>query len=209
MIRSLSEVQALAKTASRGAGMSWSLAADTAYATRFLCSFGFDGTGMLAQLLDDMEAGTDFTPTALHSPFIGRSGRLHPVLCGLTVCDLGSDLILGSVDVHALCCPIFTLPFLAQIKLPEQQYLIANTATFTVCLGEGGIWFDGALSHGDQNLRITRSDTQIGVFCAFSTRAQINPPVWDALSLLSARTHAPATEESRALGAGSGLSDND
>ena len=42
-----------------------------------------------------------------------------------------------------------------------------------------------------------------------ATRAAPDPSAWAALTDLAHRTYAPATEESRRLGAGAGLSDND
>ena len=42
-----------------------------------------------------------------------------------------------------------------------------------------------------------------------NTRAQVESTIWHALEELAGRTYAPATEESRLKGAGSGLSDND
>ena len=41
------------------------------------------------------------------------------------------------------------------------------------------------------------------------TRATPDPVCWDTLNRFAHRTYAPATEESRLLGAGAGLSDND
>ena len=42
-----------------------------------------------------------------------------------------------------------------------------------------------------------------------ASRATPSPDSWEALSRLAYRTYAPSTEESRILGAGAGLSDND
>ena len=41
------------------------------------------------------------------------------------------------------------------------------------------------------------------------TRATPDPASWDVLTNFAFRTYAPATEQSRLLGAGAGLSDND
>lgn len=189
--------------------MSWSLAADTAYATRFLCSFGFDGMGTLVRLLEDMGGGSEFAPVALRRPFQSRAGKLHPVLAGLTVCDLGHDVLVDPIQLQSLKFPLFVVPFLAQVQLPDGQYLVARSKGFSVTLGAEGIWFDGTPTFGAHDLSITLSDICEGRFCTFSTRVQIDPPDWEALNLLSGRTFAPATEESRARGAGSDQSDND
>ena len=50
---SLNELDLMVRRATRGAGLHWGLAEEAGKATRWLCSFGFDGVGLLLEELDE------------------------------------------------------------------------------------------------------------------------------------------------------------
>ena len=52
---SLSEVDAMSRKATRGAGYAWGLAEEAGYAIRWLASYGFDGLAMLLNILKKVD----------------------------------------------------------------------------------------------------------------------------------------------------------
>ena len=216
MSQSLNEIEALAKKATRGAGRAWGIAEEAGKATRWLESFGLPGGSALADLLDatDGVAADTVSPVRLASPWSAPSGLLCPLAAGATLSDFSDHLTEGSaLELQGLSHPILIVPFAAWAAAHLGKPIRLRWHSISVETDGFGV------SLQDTQGRITAPD-QVAVTCQISTsgqatmtlpgeRGQIEPSARDRLSRLAGRTYAPATEESRALGAGAGASDND
>lgn len=183
---SVGEIAALSKKAARGAGLPWGLAEEAAWSVRWLCTHGLPG------------------PEALALALTSKDGAC-PLATGAAMLDAG-ELALPTclVDVRA---PLLILPFLSQMTPEGDAWLVsANDITFAV----GGLGTDlsGALPE--------RVDLWLQGPCALpdmrdpvSRVAHVDKDALASLQALAMRTYAPATELSRAKGAGAGLTDND
>lgn len=205
----LNEVEAMAKRASRGAGYPWGLAEEAAKATRWLCAQHVDGCAELAGLLEADLAATlrDHRPTTLDKDWQGQ-GALCPLSTGATLSDFAARAAQEPVIMRAVMRPALLLPFTA--------YVARKTGGCFTITCEGSV----AITDG-QSLELARpfpSNAETLTIRAgghlidqpaWASRATPAAGVWNTLSQLAHRTYAPATEESRLLGAGSGLSDND
>lgn len=214
MICSLNEIEALARKAARGGGMSWGLAEETGKAVRWLSANGFPGPQLLAELLcqNDGKPYCDLAPQQSEGIWHARSGPLCPIVAGTLICDRAEDLETeAALRLGEVAVPLLLLPFASEA---------ARTVGSTVTLEWRGICF--GLEGGAPKVR--GEEAALGVARVSSVAlslagAQALGQVWtgagrhvtrdtmEVLESFAQRTYAPATEESRA-GAGAGQ-DND
>ncbi len=206
---SLNEVEATAKRAARGAGYPWGLAEEAGKATRWLCAHGIDGTKSLAQLLEQGLAASlkNHRPVEMQSAWAGQ-GVLCPIITGALLSDRSDLLHAGPIRIQKLAVPVFLLPFVASAARAQN-----NVITHTCDLFRAAT--DGDRLEAGQDWPSFSDHTQITLGGQLTTprphvtRATPDPVCWDTLNRFAHRTYAPATDESRLLGAGAGLSDND
>lgn len=185
----LNEVEATAKRATRGAGYPWGLAEEASKATRWLCAQGLDGVSVLAAVLQ------------------GETKPVSTISQGAALSDRAAGLKQADASLGEIAEPLMILPFAAMAARQLEQ-------TVTVACAKAKAVTDGSLVSisgefpKDADLvvqlggRLDEARTKV-------TRATPDKAAWEALNALAHRTYAPATEESRRLGAGAGLSDND
>ncbi|MEX0277492.1 MAG: DUF3726 domain-containing protein [Ruegeria sp.] len=206
---SLNEVEATAKRATRGAGYSWGQAEEAAKATRWLCAQGVDGTAVLADLLQLGLASNpqDHRPGQIDNLWQGESD-LCPLSAGPLLSDCVHLLKDGPVEMKRVVAPVLLLAFVGHAARLLERSLTVEA--------------DGERAVTD-GVRLTLSETfpmnAKHVTVSFGTapdghrnqhtRARPAQDSWDVLNDFARRTYAPATDESRLLGAGAGLSDND
>ncbi len=184
---SLGEVQSLAAKAARGAGRPHGMSEEAAFAVRWLIERGFDGAGALAALLQATDGGADGCPIA----------------AGAALSDAGALTDGVQVTVH---CPLLLAPFLGGLA-PSDAGVLLSTDAGDVRVGADGACEGRALSHALGEVRLTHcAAPEQG---ARMRRAEVADQALQVLLEFAARTYAPATEESRAKGAGAGVTDND
>ena len=186
----LNEVEAMAKRATRGAGYSWGHAEEASKATRWLCAQGLDGVSVLAGVL---QAQVEKAHCAISQ--------------GTALSDRAEGLKHADANLGEVAEPLMILPFAAMAARQLEQ-------TVTISCAEARAVTDGSRVCISETFPETADVTiQLGgaleAACPRATRATPEKTAWDALNALAHRTYAPATEESRRLGAGAGLSDND
>jgi hypothetical protein len=113
---SLSEVEALAAKASRGAGLSWGLAEEAGKAARWLCLHGHPGLTILHGYLAARHSGLSVGGPAMAGGDWTPQGAtaLCPLLTGTAFCDFGlmSGVADGGLVLHGVASPALLLPFL-------------------------------------------------------------------------------------------------
>ncbi|MBO9403392.1 DUF3726 domain-containing protein [Shimia sp. R9_3] len=216
MRHSLNEIEAMSKRAARGAGLSWGLSEEAAKGTRWLSAFGFPGAGLLADLLEmnDRIPSIDVSPVSLsaeiwHAP----TRRMSPLIAGASLSDSAVRLLdRGTIVMENVSIPLLAVPFMGGAALRLGVPVAAE-------------WDGARLATDGRQLCVQASPEALNadhvaklVFSAPAEmegrrepllRADVPDNDWDRLSAFAHRTFAPATEESRLRGAGSGLSDND
>ena len=202
---SLNEVESAAKKAARGAGFDWGVAEEAGRAARWLCSNGLGGCGHISGYLDSEPC---FPPDGLQGVWKSDRGDLCPLLSGAALSDLAVLLQGQAIEMRAVSHPVILLPFAAWASLTLNQPM-------TLCVGELEVVTNG-VSVSMAALELPKkSDVRVVLGGELSqplaqySRAEPRPENWKRLNALAHKTYAPATEESRLLGAGAGLSDND
>jgi hypothetical protein len=228
---SVNEVAALAKKAARGAGYSWSLADEAAFAVSWLCHRGLDGPGALAAHLQHVH-GVDLATIQLQSlqqPWVGGENGLCALACGTALTDALHVELTDEQIYQRVITPYLLLPFLAyrneqlckRTQRPWQTLI--TTATFKAELTstnthtavklhdiEPAITTAYQPAEGTVNCRIIKLDAQLEVHekPSLHHRLILCAKVLETLNGFATNTYAPATEASR-QGAGAVNTDND
>ena len=209
---SLNETEALVKRATYATGYSWGIAEESAKATRWLCSFGFDGCDIVCTILKMQFAKV----LASHSPicegYVWRGkDSLCPLITGTLISDFSSRLLTNSITIRNVAVSTMIIPFVSLAARKLEKVL-------TLQLADN---FDSKCHLNGEDIELfgkfptNKSDLVISVGGEIKqpkvkvSRVQPNPENWRILNELANLTYAPATEESRKLGAGSESADND
>lgn len=206
---SLNEVEATAKRAVRGAGYSWGIAEDAGKATRWLCTRGIDATGGLVRLLGrDLAADIGrHAPQSLNDLWVG-DGELCPLTAGASLSDCAKLLNAAPIRMCQVAFPVYLLPFAANAARVLKSCVTVECDGISAVTDGVHLSFDVALSDMSDVATVFAGGT-LSNARAHHSRAMPDPGDWAALNRFAHRTYAPATAESRLLGAGAGLSDND
>ncbi|MEM7509112.1 MAG: DUF3726 domain-containing protein [Pseudomonadota bacterium] len=211
---SLNEVEALAKRAARGSGLHWGLAEEAAKGVRWLARFGLPGPALLADLLilNDGAAHEDLTPSDLDGVWTAPAGRLSPLIAGAALSDCADQLRHGSLRLGPVSQPMLLAPFAAAAARYLGQGVALRWAGTTL-LGDGTVLEisgdqAGATAELVEHVECALADPPAKALTSVE-RAEVDGQTWARLGVFAARTYAPATEASRLLGAGAGVSDND
>ncbi|UWQ06622.1 DUF3726 domain-containing protein [Aliiroseovarius crassostreae] len=209
MSYSLNEMEATTKRATRGAGYPWGLAEDAAKAARWLCVQGLDGSAEMARVLECKLA----EHPAKHRPqsLVGvwrAEGDLCPLAAGALLSDCAQNLKAAPIEMQHVVVPSVLLPFAAcaakrlggSVRVTFDDVVAMTDGTHLELQGElPGLVQRVVVSQCAETVKPNR----------LLTRSHPSTQSWDVLNRFAHKTYAPATEESRALGAGAGLSDND
>ena len=236
MNTSINELAALAKKAARGAGYSWSMADEAAFATSWLCRNGVDGTTVVSnhlKLANELGTGS-IQLQSLNWPLTGQSNGLCALSSGASISDLAgsfaeskqaSQIELKQVISAALLLPYFALA--SQHLQSKQPSSTANAcATYVRCKHFEATLLattdENWLSQIDYHQALTQGRCT-NVYADFNPHSEAllaadsRPRLHrtnmslDALAVLNQfaeKTYAPATDASR-QGAGAGQTDND
>lgn len=207
---SLNEVEATAKRATRGGGYPWGLAEEAAKAVRWLCSNDIDGCTALAEVLTRFE-GTVFpdrVPVAGRAEWYAPGGVLCPLSAGAALADRGLDLTDRDIRMAPVATPILLVHFAALAAGQLRNTVTVIWGDCTAVTDGARVCITGQIVAEAQNVTLRRGG-QPGLPRQQTSRATPDQTAWETLNLFAHRTYAPATEESRRLGAGAGLTDTD
>ncbi|MEQ8895777.1 MAG: DUF3726 domain-containing protein [Roseovarius sp.] len=214
---SLNEIEALSRKAARGGGMDWGLAEETGKAVRWLCAAGWPGPEALAALLPAQDGVTweAVRPRTDTDPWSARDGILCPSAAGAALTDRAQTLAYGhTIAMAAVARPILLIPYAAwAADLAERPLCIrwpGVTVTFDSGTPRADIPDPASLTAArTETLEIAPVNETTGQPVARHTRADLPADTARTLTAFAQRTYAPGTPESRATGAGAGLTDND
>ena len=215
MSHSLNEIEAMSKRAARGAGLAWGLAEEAAKGTRWLSAFSFPGTEMLAGLLalNDRLPAVDFSPATLTGRWSAPAGRMSPLIAGAAMSDCAIRMEAGQViEMENVSFPLLVVPFAGGAALRLGVPVSVSWEGVKLTTDVQRLCVQGAR---DAILTMHAAQLSCAAPAAMTgqsepvMRADVDEAAWAKLGEFAHRTYAPATESSRLLGAGAGLSDND
>lgn len=213
---SLTEIETLAAKAARGAGLSWGMAEEAGFATRWLSAHGLAGPShLLAHLTrNDGAEWRDVAP-AIHDRVWASAtgGALCPLATGAALCDAASLPAgpgTGPLGLQKLGFPVLLLPFLAGASVALSQPLALMWQTGRAVLsGDADLWIEAETGWEEATMDVTVSTIALPQTAALRAAVQPIPATaLQALNALALRTTVPASARSRA-GAGAATTDND
>lgn len=205
---SLSEIDALARKAARGAGFSWGMAEEAGHAVRWLASVSLPGPEALLARLD---AGVLAPLLPGDADWRAEAGPLCPLVAGTALSDRAGTLD-HAMTLYRVAQPVLLIPFLAGVA--------AQTGTSLQAYWIGGHFSFGADVRGTLDMAgadaAETADVSVGPGTvpelpplACQLRYDLPVDISAGLGRLAHLTYAPETDERRLAGAGAGLSDND
>lgn len=216
MNHSLNEIEAHAKRAARGAGLSWGMAEEAARATRWLASHDLAGPAALSDVLtkNDGLAHEQVAPVSLEGEWHAAKGDLCPLAAGTALNDCAEQLAKGQpVTMVHVSYPLLVLPFAAWAAIHLGKPVQVLWQNLRISTDGDGIWIDDPQSEINTSKAATLScqlaSKRTDAASPARLRADVTPEVWAKLDTFAQRTFAPATEASRLLGAGAGVYDGD
>jgi hypothetical protein len=205
MSLSFNEIEAIALKSIRGAGASWGLAEEAAFAARWLAERGFDWAGALLARCETA-VGEDMTAD--------ENGISGERLCALRVGAFLAEAGLPSAGLllRDVAAPLLLLPFIARGAL-ETPIAIRIDGAAPLWLNEARLYGEGGgfTCPSVAAVAVTPAGLPGGVTVVpqLSRPSPVAPGALQRLAAFERRTYVPATAQSRLAGAGAGLSDND
>lgn len=189
----LNEVQSMVTKAARGSGLDWNFAADAGRAARWLARQGLDGCG------------------TAYAAFLDVPGAGSPVLTGAWCVDHARQLASVTQTEIPVRSPLLFMGFAAQLaRLRHGQPVGVEFHGSTWCTDGHSVSGPMEQPSSEPSIILLNLDATMGKPRPFCSRATPNPGDWAGLERLAALTYAPATDASRASGAGAGVAtDND
>lgn len=216
MSHSLNEIEALAKRAGRGSGMSWGIAEEAARAVRWLASHELPSVSVLADVLElnDQASRQTLVPMSLDGAWVASSERLCPLASGATLNDCADWLLTrDQIEMTGVSHPLLVVPFAAWAAIHIGAPVEASWLNVRIITDGYGVWINDPENQiataSATALICKRADQGEVQFKQPKSRGEVSQAAWARLGSLAHRTYAPATEASRILGAGAGVSDND
>jgi len=222
---SLNEIEAMARKAARGAGMSWGLAEETGKATRWLALHGLPSLSALVALLARQDAvpydairPREMPSKTAEGPDIRRwqaqSGALCPIATGAALADLAATISgARQVKLHALDTPVLLLPFLARAaRYAGHGYALEIEGHETIRLYPDGPDLSDAPALDARGHAVVRACLKPRRYPPPTPEVsgiEVADDLWTRAEAFAHRTYVPASDASRIAGAGAGLSDND
>ncbi len=207
---SLNEVEATAKRATRGAGYQWGLAEEAAKAVRWLCANDIDGCGALAGLIERFD-GVDLAervPLPDDTGWYGKGSVLCPLIAGAALSDCALDLADRDIRMGPVAAPCLLFPFAAHAARQLRNTVTVSWPAGAAVTDGDRISLTGPIGTRVDFITVCRGGL-LGAPNRQMSRAMPEQGVWETLNRFAHRTYAPATAESRLLGAGAGLTDTD
>lgn len=203
MIYSLSEIDAQAKKAVRGAGFEWGCAEEAGKAARLLAAYQLPGVVVLADYLQQRAGNEALFRTPLQDDGVWRpreGGLLCPLVSGECLSDGGRDALAGELVLENVAAPLLLLPCLllmareydcAQELRWAGVHLVCHADRLEVLKGD-------ALSVGTaERIECACVARDAGGVAAGNLGQDIEAEVWQQLDGFAKRTYVAATEASR------------
>jgi len=206
---SLNEIEALSLKAARGAGYDWGLAQDAGKSAAWLWAHRLDGSSAFAAWLKSGFALNlkRHMPTEYTNP-LRAEGMICPFVLGACLSDRSANLVGETMAAQSVAFPLLVVPMVSAMARRLECSIEIECDGRSFAVDQNGATLDFDLPDVADQILIRTSETPL----ADRPKLHRADPSKDSLSVLldfAHRTYAPATEESRRLGAGSGGSDND
>ncbi|MGI9482239.1 MAG: DUF3726 domain-containing protein [Hyphomicrobiales bacterium] len=213
---SIGEVEGLVLKACRGSGMDWGLAEEAGRAAGWLAAHGLPGLEAFSLFLEGFEPQTHKkrAPCVNENRWSAKNSTLCPVFTGAALSDVSGILEKGRViGLNNVSFPLILVAFAGLSAGRQGKTFIVEWPGVRVVCDAGPATVEGALqallAREASRMRMEIGDEHVANPLQTKRRGCCSDEAFAALSKQAFKTYVPATAQSRAKGAGAGLSDND
>jgi len=202
-MKSFSEIETVAKRASKGAGFSWGVSEEVGKNIRLLEMFGLPGLKNLNQYYKILKK-KKFHNLALITNNNSSKNPFCPIIAGTRFLDQINSLEeFGEIKFENISFPILFIPFVSRASevIGKRIFLTIDEKEFLLNFNQS--IYSNYLS-GD----ILEKSNQI-IIKFLENKNMFNEEEWQELYKLSENTFVEETEELKQSAAGAGLTDND
>jgi hypothetical protein len=214
MFVSLNEVESTVRKAFRGSDYHWGEAEEAGKAAVWLVRRKLPVMEPFLRLLRSLDGSPEsLRPIVSADIWRSASGRLCPILTGISLADAAMELkIGGNMRFENVLTPILLAPFASLAADTRQLNLSLHWPGNEIIVQ--GHEFDGDLVNAEEPATIILTvRPPDGTFEAATSgeerTMEVDSGLWAELNRFAAETYVPASARSRAVGAGAGLTDND
>jgi hypothetical protein len=208
VILSLNEIETMIRRAATGAGWPYGLADDAGRAAAWLAARGFDGIGAALAALEPGPAPVNGEQTAEGRVLRGaRAAAVGPSCFDV----LGAGGPATSVILEDIDQPLMLIG-LGGIAAGSGNcsFRLESDAGFRAHIGGEAVSMTGPAPDSGATLRAVRiAGAAVGPSPDPARGVEVDEALWARVKTLAAKSYVPATEQSRARGAGAGEIDND
>jgi len=203
-MKSLSEIETLAKRSSRAAGFSWGVAEEVGKNIRLLELFGINGIKNLNYYFRIKKNNNFETLNLITNKNKTTKFDFCPIIIGLNFLDQVRSLeSIGEIEFEKISYPILFLPFISraseiigrkiELKIDNRTFLLNhNISIYSNSLQEGVVEIGNSIS-----------------IKFLDNKDSFKEIEWKELYKLSENTFVEENESLKNIGAGAGLTDND
>tara|TARA_B110001452_G_scaffold132268_1_gene109908 strand:+ start:1493 stop:2104 length:612 start_codon:yes stop_codon:yes gene_type:complete len=203
-MKSLSEIETLAKRSSRAAGFSWGVAEEVGKNIRLLELFGINGIKNLNYYFRIKKNKNFETLNLITNKNKTTKFDFCPIIIGLNFLDQVRSLeSFGEIEFEKISYPILFLPFISraseiigrkiELKIDNRTFLLNhNISIYSNSLQEGVVEIGNSIS-----------------IKFLDNKDSFKEIEWKELYKLSENTFVEENESLKNIGAGAGLTDND
>jgi hypothetical protein len=202
---SLNEVTLSVLKAGRGAGLGEGLAEDLAEASNWLCQASIDGMALALQALKHL-------PDDANTPTDGAAGWTYAQTSAARDVAGALDLLIAHgpfVQLNEIDVPPLVVGFAghAATHTHKAYELKWDNGAVTIVSATQLSWFGG--NTPGRAVTVRCADAVSSTTRQSHDGADVDGRVYDGIQEFASRTYVPATEHSRAHGAGAGIVDSD
>ncbi len=202
-MRSLSEIDTIAKRASKGVGFSWGVAEEVGKNIKLLETYGLPGLKNLNEYFNSLQVKKFQNLT-----FISNENQSKipycPIIAGISFLDQVEEIKdLVNIKIENMSYPILFLPFLSRaseivgkkisLKIDEKIFLLNFNQNIY------SNYFSDEILPNSNMVEIN----------FIENKNTFDQNVWDSMYKLSTNTFVDETDELKKSAAGAGLTDND
>ena len=202
-MKSFSEIETVAKRASKGAGFSWGVSEEVGKNIRLLEMFGLPGLKNLNQYYKILKK-KKFHNLALITNNNSSKNPYCPIIAGTRFLDQINTLEeFGEIKFENISFPILFIPFVSRAS-----EVIGKRIFLTIDEKEFLLNFNQSIYSNYLSADILEKSNQI-IIKFLENKNMFNEEEWQELYKLSENTFVEETEELKQSAAGAGLTDND
>ena len=201
-MRSFSEIDTIAKRASKAVGFSWGIAEEIGKNIRILEMFGLPGLNNLNEYYKALRV-KKFQNISLIAKNNSSKISYCPIISGVNFLDQAYNLEkIENINFSNLAYPLLVVPFLSRSSEIIGKKILLNLENFKFLFN-----FNQSIISNFDNSLISKTTNFLISFN--QNEDSFDKKTWDSLYKISQKTFVDETESSKKTSAGAGLTDND